>query len=107
MKRAPLRLALKDGEPSSTLIETVGCRGYRLTVPVALLGDEAGVRPALERRRARLAAVPFIELNAESGDFFSDGLTEMIGWTRAACGRKATSDKKPSSSSYRNSNKDS
>jgi TolB-like protein len=70
-----LRIALHDDGSAPKFIETVGSRGYRLKVPVEWLPGAAGKKPA---GPTRLAVVPFADLNSQTGDFFSDGLTEEI-----------------------------
>lgn len=79
-----LRLALMDSKSASTLIETVGSRGYRLKVPVTFSGHEMADSHNLARR-LRLAIVPFVDLK-QGSDFFSDGLTaEMISQLGRMC----------------------
>jgi TolB-like protein/tetratricopeptide (TPR) repeat protein len=72
-----LRTVLAKADPRADLIETVGRRGYRLRVtakfPVASAAEVAPVDSTL-----RLAVLPFSNLNAETRDHFSEGLTAQM-----------------------------
>jgi TolB-like protein/Tfp pilus assembly protein PilF len=71
-----LRLVLEDGDSGAHAIETVGSRGYRLTLPVT--SASPGGEDRLAPRRLRLAVAPFANLDPDSPDYFSDGLTEQM-----------------------------
>ena len=65
-----LRIALRGEGGSPSMVETVGSRGYRLSVRVEWLPDPDEKEPP---RQPRLAVMPFADLNARPGDFFRDG----------------------------------
>ena len=78
-----LRIALQDHGASPALIETVGSRGYRLKVPVEWRAHVDGNK---RRGTPRVAIMPFLNLNGQEGDFFSNGLTEeMIAHLGQTC----------------------
>ena len=71
-----LRAALTRGVGRHHLIETIGSRGYRLTVPVNSLAVEQTDSPL--RPQFTLAVLPFQNLGSADDDFFANGLSEEL-----------------------------